>query len=70
MKVSLILVIVAACASGCSRDVALCDGEALARKARVAVEQCQARGYDWLECPERERILSELAKELGQCSSR
>lgn len=55
--------------ASCSRDVELCDSATLANKSKAAIAQCQAKGYAWVDCPERPRILKELKEELAQCSS-
>lgn len=55
--------------SSCARDVQLCDAEKLRRKTLEGLAVCQAKGYEWLTCPDRPRILEELRKELGQCSN-
>ena len=63
-----ILVVAAVGLSSCARDVQLCDAGALQAKALEGVAACQAKGFEWLDCPDRPRILEELEKELGQCS--
>ena len=57
------------CAGSCGPHVEACDADALARKAREAVELCPKRAAtSGLTCQDRERVLGELAKELGRCS--
>lgn len=52
----------------CARDVAICDAATHALKKRIAIAECKKRGYKWLACPERPRLLAEFEKELNQCS--
>ena len=51
----------------CARDVQTCDANTMAAKAREAVTVCQAKGYAWLSCKDRPRILKELSDELSRC---
>ncbi len=53
----------------CSKSVQLCDAGKLQAKMLQGVQACQARGFEWVECPSRPRILKELNEELTQCSS-
>lgn len=55
--------------SSCARDVQLCDAGKLQTKALEGVAACQAKGFEWVDCPDRPRVLAELEKELGKCSS-
>lgn len=55
--------------SSCARDVQLCDAGKLQAKVAEGIQACQAKGFEWTSCPDRPRILEELEKELGQCSS-
>jgi len=56
------------CLSGCARDVQLCDATALSARALEGIQACQARGIEWRACPDRERILAALRKDLERCS--
>lgn len=48
----------------CSRDVEVCDTTAMAAKIKESALQCQARGYDWDECPDSERLSKEYQDDI------
>lgn len=54
---------------GCDRSVEACDANVVQARMRAAYTDCQAQGYEWDACPERERHIRELTKELEQCSN-
>lgn len=60
--------VLAVCFAGCSRDIQLCDARAMHEAGLEGVRVCQALGYDWVDCPDRPRVLAELEAELARCS--
>lgn len=68
MKLLLVIAILCASCAGPLRDTQLCDAEKLSAKALESLSVCQAQGLAWDDCPDRERLLAELKKELNACS--